>query len=99
MGHQTVGNPVGKQPDDIVARNLDPGDRIVVPNSDVAEADFAQIGLRFANLPKLLSGYALPVRNPGGQAWRRRLIPNRKSTFFSERANVVFGKTGFLKRA
>jgi len=81
------------------AFDLDPRDLPVVADPHLSESQLLQEPFRFVETPENIGLDPGAVRNAGGKAGERRLIPGRESHPTRYFADIFLGKAGFAQRA
>src|SRR5262245_14177545 len=90
--------PVFPEPPELVAGDLEPGYTLVVPDTELTEAERAHKFLGRVDLAELLGGDPIAVLEAGGQAGERGLVPRGQPELSRERANLSLPQLGLDQR-
>src|SRR3954468_4218020 len=83
----------------LVDADLEARELIVVPHAADAESEVVQHRLGLLDHAQLLVGDFRVIRNPGGQACGRGLVPGRQTGLVRQLANLRLGQADFVERA
>src|SRR5262249_32774463 len=91
--------PALPQPRDLVQRNLETRQAIVMADAELAEAERAQEFLGGVDLPELLRSNAVAVLETRRETGERRLVPRRQREPPRELANLRLRQLGLDQRS